>query len=94
MRLKTKLFGHVYQFKDVKEVLGKANEERSGDRLAGVCAESMAERIAAKEVLSNLTLADLPNNPVVPYEEDEVTRVIQDSVNESIYNEIKNWSVS
>jgi len=94
MRLKTKLFGHVYQFKDVKEVLGKANEERSGDRLAGVCAESMAERIAAKEVLSNLTLADLRNNPVVPYEEDEVTRVIQDSVNESIYNEIKNWSVS
>lgn len=94
MRLKTKLFGHVYQFKDVKEVLGKANEERSGDRLAGVCAESMAERIAAKEVLSNLTLADLRNNPVVPYEEDEVTRVIQDAVNESIYNEIKNWSVS
>ncbi|SHI97505.1 ethanolamine ammonia-lyase subunit EutB [Lutispora thermophila] len=94
MRLKTKLFGHVYQFKDVKEVLGKANEERSGDRLAGVCAESMAERIAAKEVLSNLTLADLRNNPVVPYEEDEVTRVIQDSVNERIYNEIKNWSVS
>lgn len=94
MRLKTKLFGHVYQFKDVKELLGKANEERSGDRLAGVCAESMAERIAAKEVLSNLTLADLRSNPVVPYEEDEVTRVIQDAVNESIYNQIKNWSVS
>lgn len=94
MRLKTKLFGHVYQFKDVKEVLGKANEERSGDKLAGVCAESMAERIAAKDVLSHLTLADLRNNPVVPYEEDEVTRVIQDAVNESIYNEIKNWSVS
>ncbi|WP_372995932.1 ethanolamine ammonia-lyase subunit EutB [Lutispora sp.] len=94
MRLKTKLFGQVYQFKDVKEVLGKANEERSGDRLAGVCAETMAERIAAKEVLSNLTLSDLRNNPVVPYKEDEVTRVIQDAVNESIYNQIKNWSVS
>lgn len=94
MILKTKLFGHVYQFKDVKEVLGKANEERSGDKLTGVCAESMAERIAAKDVLSHLTLADLRNNPVVPYEEDEVTRVIQDAVNESIYNEIKNWSVS
>lgn len=94
MRLKTKLFGQIYQFKDVKEVLGKANEERSGDKLAGVCASSMAERIAAKDVLSHLTLADLRNNPVVPYEEDEVTRVIQDGVNESIYNEIKNWSVS
>lgn len=94
MRLKTKLFGHVYQFKDVKEVLAKANEEKSGDKLAGIVASNMAERIAAKEVLGNLTLADLRNNPVVSYEEDEVTRVIQDSVNESIYNEIKNWTVS
>lgn len=94
MRLKTKLFGNTYQFKDIKEVLGKANEERSGDRLAGICAATMAERIAAREVLSNLTLSNLRNNPVVPYDEDEVTRVIQDAVNESIYNEIKNWSVS
>ena len=94
MRLKTKLFGHVFQFQSVKEVLAKANEEKSGDKLAGIAAATVTERIAAKEVLSNLTLADLRNNPVVPYEEDEVTRVIQDSVNERIYNEIKNWSVS
>nr|HPL54706.1 ethanolamine ammonia-lyase subunit EutB [Bacillota bacterium] len=94
MRLKTKLFGHVYQFKSVKEVLAKANEERTGDKLAGIVAACMEERIAAKEVLSNLALADLRDNPVVPYEEDEVTRVIQDAVNESIYNEIKNWTVS
>jgi len=94
VRLKTKLFGHVYQFKSVKEVLAKANEERTGDKLAGIVAACMEERIAAKEVLSNLALADLRDNPVVPYEEDEVTRVIQDAVNESIYNEIKNWTVS
>ncbi|QEK12648.1 ethanolamine ammonia-lyase subunit EutB [Crassaminicella thermophila] len=94
MRLKTKLFGTVYQFKDVKEVLAKANEEKSGDKLAGIAAESVTEMIAAKEVLSNLTLDDLRNNPVVPYEEDEVTRIIQDGVNEKIFNEIKNWTVS
>lgn len=94
MRLKTKLFGIVYQFKDIKEVLAKANEEKSGDSLAGISAESLTERIAAKEVLSNLTLSDLRNNPVVPYEEDEVTRIIQDAVNEKIYNEIKNWTVA
>jgi len=94
VRLKTKLFGHVYEFKSVKEVLAKANEEKTGDKLAGIVASSMEERIAAKEVLSNLTLSDLRNNPVVPYEEDEVTRIIQDAVNESIYNEIKNWTVS
>lgn len=94
MILKTKLFGKVYQFKSVKEVLGKANEEKSGDNLAGVAAGTAEERIAAKVVLGNLTLADLRNNPVVPYEIDEVTRIIQDDVNESIYGEIKNWSVS
>ncbi|MBU5439225.1 ethanolamine ammonia-lyase subunit EutB [Tissierella sp. MSJ-40] len=94
MRLKTKLFGTVYQFKDIKEVLAKANEEKSGDHLAGIAAESLTERVAAKEVLSNLLLKDLRNNPAVPYEEDEVTRVIQDSVNERIYNEIQNWSVA
>lgn len=94
MILKTKLFGHVYQFGSVKEVLAKANEEKTGDKLAGIAAASMEERIAAKQVLSNLTLADLRNNPVVPYEEDEVTRIIQDAVNESIYSEIKNWTLA
>ena len=94
MILKTKLFGRVYQFNTINEVLGKANEEKSGDKLAGLAAESAEERIAAKVVLSNLTLGDLRNNPAVPYEKDEVTRVIQDAVNEKIYNEIKNWTVS
>ncbi len=94
MRLKTKLFGQVYQFTSVKDVLAKANEEKSGDRLAGIAANTAAERVAAKEVLANLTIADLRNNPVVAYEEDEVTRIIQDAVNEKIYDDIKNWTIS
>jgi len=94
VKLKAKLFGHVYEFKSVKEVLAKANEEKSGDKLAGIAATSAEERVAAKVVLGELTLADLRNNPVVPYEIDEVTRIIQDAVNERIYNEIKNWTVS
>lgn len=94
MRLKTKLFGQVYQFTSVKDVLAKANEEKSGDLLAGIAANSAAERVAAKEVLANLSIADLRNNPVVAYEEDEVTRIIQDAVNEKIYDEIKNWTIS
>jgi ethanolamine ammonia-lyase large subunit len=92
--LKTKLFDKVYQFKDVKEVLAKANEDRSGDHLAGVAAASMAERVAAKQVLAHLTIGDLRENPVVPYEDDEVTRIIQDAVNEPIYREIRNWSMA
>ena len=94
MILKAKFGGKIYQFKSVKEVLAKANEEKSGDILAGVAAESAEERIAAKYVLSKLTVADVRNNPVVDYEVDEVTRIIQDAVNEKIYGEIKNWTIA
>ena len=94
MILKTRLFGHSYEFKSVKEVLAKANEYKSGDELAGVAAATAEERVAAKAVLAELKLSDLRNNPVIPYEEDEVTRIIQDDVNEKIYDEIKNWTVS
>jgi len=92
--LKTKLFGHTYEFKSLREVMAKANEEKSGDKLAGIAAESAEERVAAKVVLSHVTLAELRNNPAVPYETDEVTRVIQDAVNEKIYDELKNMTVA
>ena len=94
MILKTLLFGKTYAFRDVKDVLAKANEEKSGDRLAGLAAQSAEERVAAKVVLSNLTLADLRENPVVPYESDEVTRIIQDDINEKIYAGVRNWTVA
>src|SRR5699024_7952941 len=73
--------------------MGKANEEKSGDVMAGLAAESAEERVAAKVVLSKMTLEELRNNPAIPYEEDEVTRIIQDQVNEKIYGEIKDWTV-
>ncbi|MDY5971384.1 MAG: ethanolamine ammonia-lyase subunit EutB [Butyricicoccus sp.] len=94
MILKTRLFGHVYEFKSVREVMAKANEEKSGDKLAGIAAETAEERVAAKVVLSNLTVNDVRNSPAVPYEEDEVTRIIQDDVNETIYNTFKNWTMA
>ncbi len=94
MRLKTKLFGTLYEFKDLYDVMAKANEEKSGDKLAGLAAESVTEMIAAKEVLSNITLGDIRNNPAVPYEQDEVTRIIQDAVNERIFKEFSNMTVS
>ncbi|MDR0486369.1 MAG: ethanolamine ammonia-lyase subunit EutB [Elusimicrobiota bacterium] len=94
MILKTKLFDKVYQFKDVKDVLAKANEDRSGDHLAGIAASTAAECVAAKQVLANLKISDLRENPAVPYESDEVTRIIQDAVNEKIYGEIRNWSMA
>ena len=87
------LFGHRYEFRDIKDLLAKANEEKSGDRLAGIAAESAAERMAAKFVLAEVTLETLRANPAVPYDEDEVTRAIDDAVNEAAYGQIKGWAV-
>ena len=94
MKLKTTLLGKTYIFRDIKDVLAKANEEKTGDKLAGLAAETAQERIAAKVVLSALTLRDLRENPAVSYEEDEVTRIIQDDVNEATYRQIQNWTVA
>lgn len=93
MKLKTTLLGHTYEFKSLREVMAKANEEKSGDKLAQIAAENAEERVAAKAVLAEVTLEELRNHPAVPYEEDEVTRIIQDDLNETIYKEHKNMTV-
>lgn len=93
MLLRTKLFGTTYEFADIKELLAKANEQKSGDEQAGIAATSAAERVAARHVLAEVPLWVLRESPVVPYDEDEVTRVIDDAVNETIYAEIKGWTV-
>ena len=94
MNLKTTLFGKTYAFSDLREVMAKANEEKSGDHLAGIAAADAQERVAAKAVLAEITLKDLYENPAVPYESDEVTRIIIDGVNRRIYQNIQNWTVS
>lgn len=93
MLLAATLFGHRYEFRDIKDLLAKANEDKSGDHLAGIAAESAAERMAARFVLSEVTLETLRANPAVSYEDDEVTRVIDDGVNEAAYAEIKGMAV-
>ena len=94
MNLSTVLAGKSFSFRSVKEVLAKANEEKSGDILAGIAATSDLERVAAKQVLSNLLVRDLRENPVVPYEDDEVTRINQDSIDPAVYNSIANWTMA
>jgi ethanolamine ammonia-lyase large subunit len=64
---------------DLKTLLARATPERSGDQLAGIAAGSAAERVAAQMALADLPLAHFLNEAVVPYEEDEVTRLIIDS---------------
>ena len=94
MRLSTVLAGKSFEFKSIKEVLAKANEAKSGDQLAGIAATSDLERVAAKAVLSRLLVQDLRENPVVSYEDDEVTRINQDSIVPEVYDGIKNWSIA
>jgi ethanolamine ammonia-lyase large subunit len=71
--------GRSYSFPDLKAVLGKAGPARSGDQLAGVAAESDEERVAARSVLADLPLSVFLEELVVPYESDEVTRLIVDT---------------
>lgn len=85
--------GEKYNFKSLKDVMAKANEEKSGDQLAGIAAETVQQRIAAKAVLSELLVKDIRENPLVPQENDEVSRIIEGDINEQIYGEIKNWSI-
>ena len=93
MKLSTRLLDATYRFRSVKEVLARANEARSGDELAGIAARSEQERIAAKAVLANLTLNDLRENPVVAYERDEVTRVIDDALDREAFATVRNNTV-
>lgn len=87
------LKNETYQFRSISDVLAKAGEEKSGDKMAGIAARSSLERMAAKVVLSEITLKEIYENPVIAYEKDEVTRIIYDDLNLFIYKDIANWSV-
>ena len=71
--------GETHRFADLKTVLAVASPRRSGDELAGLAAESDAQRVAARAVLADLPLQEFLNEPLIPYETDEVTRLIFDS---------------
>ena len=68
-----------YVFDDLRDLLAKATPPRSGDRLAGIVADSAEQMIAARMALANVPLRQFVNEAVVPYEDDEVTRLIVDT---------------
>ncbi len=94
MKLSACVFGRSFTFGSVKEVMNKANELRSGDVQAGLSASSDRERVAAKRVLSQLTLDDLFEHPSVAYERDEVTRLCVDACDASARRRLKNKSLA
>jgi len=78
---------------DIREIMAKANDKKSGDTLAGIAAENALERVRAREKLASLTVHDLFEHPAVPYEEDAVTRIIIDDVDQEEYRKIQNWTI-
>ncbi|MFI6404920.1 ethanolamine ammonia-lyase subunit EutB [Streptomyces sp. NPDC050548] len=73
------LGGHRYRFGSLARLLAAASPERSGDRLAGLAAESAQERVAARWALADVPLTAFLAEPVIPYETDDVTRLIVDT---------------
>lgn len=91
--MKTRIEKQTFVFHSIKEVLAKANEEKSGDRLANIGAKNALERVAAKQVLSEINLGTLLENPVLDYEKDEVSRLIADNIDKTAFARIKSFSV-
>ena len=83
----------TYQFADLKEVLAKATPARSGDYLAGVAAETYAERMAARMCLAEIPLSTFLEDLIIPYETDEVTRLIVDTHDKQAFAEISHLTV-
>ena len=73
------LGGRVHRFEDLKTLLARATPLRSGDQLAGIAAETAEQRVAAQLALADLPLTHFLHEALVPYEDDEVTRLIIDS---------------
>lgn len=84
---------HTYQFPDLKSVMAKATPARSGDYLAGVAAETAAERMAARMCLADVPLKRFLEELLIPYETDEVTRLIVDTHDAATFAEIAHLTV-
>lgn len=82
-----------YSFTDLKELLAKASPPRSGDELAGLAARSAEERVAARTLLAEMPLARFVEEPLIPYEADEVTRLILDDFDRTQFKAVAQLTV-
>lgn len=85
MKLQITLRGSNYAFKDLRDIMAKANELKSGDELAGLAATDMTERVGAKLLLSEVTMEDIRNHPLLDPAQDEISHLIEDDVDETTY---------
>jgi len=85
--------GETFSFSDLRELFARANEEKSGDQLAGIAARSERERVAAKRKLADLPLAEILRNPLIDPDTDDVSRLILDSFDEQAFARIRSMAV-
>ena len=85
--------GTTYAFRDLKDLLAKATPPRAGDELAGISARTAVERVAAQMTLADLPLTAFLNEALIPYETDEVTRLILDTHDPAAFAPIASLSV-
>jgi len=83
----------LYRFDSLKQLLAKASPARSGDYLAGLAASNDGERVAAQMALANLPLTEFLNQALIPYEEDEITRLIIDTHDAKAFAAISHLTV-
>src|SRR5512144_2555383 len=79
MRYSTTIAGQVFTFDDLKQVMAVASPARSGDYLAGIGAATAQQRMAARHVLADTPLKQFLTEALIPYESDNITRLIIDS---------------
>jgi ethanolamine ammonia-lyase large subunit len=82
-----------FVFSDLRELFAKANEEKSGDQLAGIAARSERERVAAKRQVADLPLAEIVAQPLIDPAEDEVGRLILESFDQNEFQRVKSMTV-
>jgi len=82
-----------FPFSDLRELFAKANEEKSGDQLAGIAARSEKERVAAKGRLADLTLAEIEQQPLIDPDHDEVSRLLLETFDQEAFQSIKSLTV-
>src|SRR5580658_4378054 len=82
-----------FVFSDLRELFARANEEKSGDRLAGIAAASERERVAAKRQLADLPLNEIVQNPLIDPDQDDVSRLILDSYDRENFQPLKSMTV-
>ena len=87
------LGGETYSFETLKDLLAAASPVRSGDQLAGLCAETDAQRVAARYALADLPMRTFLETALVPYEEDDVTRLIVDTHDNAAFARLSHMTV-